>query len=339
MFGCVMNDKKVQIDGVQILRFWAAMGVVLFHVGSSLQIAFGFSDNLFGFGAAGVDVFFVISGFIIAYTARPEKGVLNFVRRRLARIIPIYWFLTIGVAGIALFLPFLLNSTVFEWGHLLKSLFFIPHEAPNGVVKPMLFLGWTLNYEMFFYALFALALVAGRHASIVCSAVMLLFVVAGQVVDVDSIAWRFYTNTIILEFLYGMGLYAAFRYWPDLFGRYGSLLFMLFIASVLTSFMVSDLPRFVGQGMPSLFLVASALSIKEVRRKTLLLMVVGGDISYSMYLSHPYLIQPVIKVLAPKLGFWLSLPLCFVAVVACIFGAYVLYRIVEIPSQRFLQKP
>ena len=123
--------------GLQVLRFVAALAVVLFHIGSGLQIEFGYQNNIFVFGAAGVDIFFVISGFIIAYTTDATKGAWVFCRRRVVRIVPLYWTLTLGVAAVALARPDLLNSTVVNGETLLKSLFFIPFEKTNGMVQPV----------------------------------------------------------------------------------------------------------------------------------------------------------------------------------------------------------
>ena len=114
--------------GLQILRFDAAFAVVLFHIGSGYQIEFGNQSNPFSFGAAGVDVFFVLSGFIIAMTTDPARGTWYFCLRRIVRVVPLYWILTLGIAVIGLIVPSLLNSTTVTFETLFKSLFFIPSQ-------------------------------------------------------------------------------------------------------------------------------------------------------------------------------------------------------------------
>jgi peptidoglycan/LPS O-acetylase OafA/YrhL len=109
-----------------------------------------FSKNYFAFGNHGVDVFFVLSGFVITYTAHPEKGSLYFMKRRAARIIPLYWLLTFGVGLLSIIRPDFLLTTTFNINNLLLSLAFIPYIKESGLTQPILFLGWTLNYEMFF---------------------------------------------------------------------------------------------------------------------------------------------------------------------------------------------
>ena len=126
-----------KITNIQVLRFIAAFSVMMVHL------------PLIGFGIWGVDIFFVISGFIMMYVT--EKNHKNFFLKRLIRIIPIYWILTFGVFSVAILKPDLLNNTTADYEHLLKSLFFIPFNKNETGHFPILFLGWTLNYEMIFY--------------------------------------------------------------------------------------------------------------------------------------------------------------------------------------------
>src|SRR5689334_18462264 len=86
--------RPTQIPSLQILRFIAAFMVVLFHLGSGVAVEYGLSGNVFGIGASGVDIFFILSGFVIAYTTDPERGIGYFALRRLARVVPLYWVLT-----------------------------------------------------------------------------------------------------------------------------------------------------------------------------------------------------------------------------------------------------
>jgi exopolysaccharide production protein ExoZ len=159
----LMNDvaasvKSKNLPSLQILRFVAAFSVVLFHLGSGIAVELGSSDNVFDFGTVGVDIFFVLSGFIISYTARPERGIGYFAIRRFARVVPLYWLLTLSVIAIVTIKPSLLNSTTVTYDAVVKSFLFIPYEKSSGAVQPLLFLGWTLCYEMFFYVIYATCL-------------------------------------------------------------------------------------------------------------------------------------------------------------------------------------
>ncbi|WP_224004114.1 acyltransferase [Aureimonas sp. SA4125] len=100
-----------RLHALQILRIIAAMMVVLYHVGSGLSAEYQTRIHQFSLGYSGVDIFFVLSGFIITYTSRPGQGVLDFIVRRVARVVPLYWFLTSAVIVLAIVTPSLLNST------------------------------------------------------------------------------------------------------------------------------------------------------------------------------------------------------------------------------------
>src|SRR5882672_247790 len=165
------------LDSVQALRALAALCVVVYHV------------DFVGRGAFGVDIFFVISGFIICHvTAKDHDG---FLRKRLIRIVPLYWAGTLCLYCLGLVAPRLLQSEPTLSG-LVNSLLFIPYAKEGGRVYPILFLGWTLNYEMFFYALFACALALNRRlAPITVCAALVVLVAAGQPVAPSSVIGRF----------------------------------------------------------------------------------------------------------------------------------------------------
>jgi peptidoglycan/LPS O-acetylase OafA/YrhL len=128
-----------KIEVIQVLRFLAAFSVMMVHL------------PVIGFGIWGVDIFFVISGFIMMYVT--ENNQKNFLVKRIIRIVPLYWILTLGVFSIAIFYPDLLNNTTANFEHLIKSLFFIPFDKNGSGHFPILFLGWTLNFEVIFYIL------------------------------------------------------------------------------------------------------------------------------------------------------------------------------------------
>src|ERR1019366_7660876 len=112
----------------------------------------GFTNQLWG--QQGVDVFFVISGFIMMQVSRRETRPLAFLRARAIRIIPLYWLVTLAWA-------MLHHAT--SWRDLLLSLAFVPHLAPAGQESPVLMQGWTLVYDVSFYACFGAALVVPRR--------------------------------------------------------------------------------------------------------------------------------------------------------------------------------
>jgi peptidoglycan/LPS O-acetylase OafA/YrhL len=332
----VAKHRPSRLPSLQVLRFLAAFLVVLFHAGAGLQIEYGLSSNLFHYGASGVDVFFVLSGFIIAYTSDASRGVFYFLKRRVARIVPLYWFLTAGVIVIALVMPQLLNSTVVNAETVWKSFLFIPYEKDSGLLQPILFLGWTLCYEMYFYLVFAGALMAGRQTPWVVCAVISLVVLIGAAWPEGPVLWRFYSDPITLEFLYGVLLHQLFLRWPLL--RQGSLPLAAVLCGVGLVLYAAGvgLPRFLGQGVPAAILVTGFLCLRLPEGRTVALLVVLGDASYSLYLSHPYLLQLPIKLLGASHGLAVAALASAVFVGVAVLASLALFFCIEKPAQRLV---
>lgn len=159
-------------------------------------------------GALGVDLFFVISGFIMVLTTfGKDVTPANFMRRRLERIVPLYWLFTLSVAGLVAIWPNLMPSVRPTSETLIKSLLFIPHLSAGmpGEGWPIVVVGWTLNYEMFFYLLFALSLFAPRPFPTLI-AVLALLVGIGFIHKFDGQVGNAYTNPRLLEFALGAAI-------------------------------------------------------------------------------------------------------------------------------------
>ena len=139
------------LRNLHLLRAIAALAVVYFHTTS--EAGLNLSANI---GSHGVDVFFVISGFIIPYISAHSSD--RFLLRRIIRIVPFYWTATMVVFSTAALAPHILHSTRVDYVQLMCSLFFIPRETSYPGMVPTLVLGWSLNYEMSFYVMFGLAL-------------------------------------------------------------------------------------------------------------------------------------------------------------------------------------
>lgn len=327
------------IASVQILRAVAALSVFAFHLSDSFATDFGgASDNPFEIGAAGVDIFFVISGFIICYTTKSSQEARRFVVKRCARIIPLYYLLTFGVFGIALVAPQLLNSTTADPVHLLKSLAFIPFMKASGEVYPVLFLGWTLNYEMFFYAIFALALLARGNRIYVVSILLLAVYVAGRLYEGTNIPLRFFTAGIILEFLWGCLVFLAYDRAPY-YLRYLRPFWPLAIALLLVqNFYELPLPQEFSKGLPAALLLASLVTVSMGTSAPVRFFARLGDASYSIYLIHPYVIQAFVKLAVPLLG--ASVPVIVLvslaSLTATLLVSLLLWSLFERPTNRWL---
>ena len=172
-----------QLQGIQALRAIAALLVVFGHAAHEAEaiaarVGVPAIDPSFLYWGSGVDIFFVISGFIMVHTSaelfgRPGAWRI-FLGRRIARIVPLYWLLTSLLLIGSLFVPQLLNVPIGDWQHILASYLFIPSLRGGSEIRPVMALGWTLNFEMFFYLLFAGAMFLPLRRGMAALAVTLL---------------------------------------------------------------------------------------------------------------------------------------------------------------------
>jgi exopolysaccharide production protein ExoZ len=286
-----------KLYGIQYLRAFAATGVVLFHAAER-------TGGHFAIGAAGVDIFFVISGFIM-WVIAAERPVppARFLAERVRRIVPVYWIAT-GVMIVGALLGLFPNLKL-TLGHAIGSLFFIPHRSPsNGQIWPVLVQGWTLNYEIFFYLIFAGTLALAQRARLAALAsIFLALAAAGLLVESRNPLVLTYTNPIILEFLIGA---VIGKLWLD--GRMpGPRVGIGLVAVALSGFAFVGV-TYVGFGPLTFGPLAAALvtgtlslersgAVGRIQSLTYL-----GDASYSIYLWHTLAISVV-----AKLAGWLSL--------------------------------
>lgn len=200
-----------EILSVVYLRAICAVFIVLFHAAGRDDITgTGQSplEQAFALGASRVDIFFVISGFVlfIATATRGGEPPGGFLLRRMARITPLYWVFTLALAITALGWPKLFPNLKPTAQDIALSLFFIPHFSASRPDKiwPILVQGWALTYEVIFYVIFALALFARRANWLsVMAAVMIGLVLLGLVLRPETAFGLTVTDPVLLEFLGG----------------------------------------------------------------------------------------------------------------------------------------
>ena len=298
------------IYNVHLLRVAAALAVVYYHITSDAGLNLPLACGTFG-----VDIFFVVSGFIIAYIG--TKSPDFFLVRRFIRIVPFYWSASLLLFCVAWFFPQLLHQTKGDLPHLLYSLFFIPHETPYSGMFPTMILGWTLNYEMYFYLLFAVALLLSRRfAPLICSAFLTLIVLAIALSGTENESLKFYSRPIVFEFIFGIVVYYVvmmFDRRPDHFREVRWLKWLLVASTAAASVFIIvqglyagfGLPRQIASGVPALIIVLGAILIEKLYRIQVKnkLMFVLGESSYILYLIHPYIIYGVLRlVVGPASG-------------------------------------
>lgn len=329
-----------RIASLQILRFFAAFGVVVFHFYSEVQHRLGYELKYFHIGALGVDIFFVISGFIISYVAARDASASNFFLKRIFRIVPLYWTLTLAVFLVALILPQVLNGSSANVTHLVKSLLFIPFEKEPGLATPLLFLGWTLNYEMFFYATMALSMVISRRNAIPLTAAIICGYYFGSLLWVSKgVVWAFYSNSIILEFVFGLVIYLAWERWPHIFIKIRYIWILGAVLLICQQFWHPDFVKAIDKGIPAAMIVMGVLGSKLEEGRLTNILSSLGDASFSVYLCHPFVLQFFFKFIEPHFKLGLSGYIAS-SVIVCslvILPSLMLYRLLEYPSNAFLK--
>lgn len=347
--------KAEHFQGIQILRGIAASAIVLVH--SQYGTVARTSTNVFAWDQmleAGVDLFFVISGFIMMLVSDPKAGRETtgggFLVRRIERIVPLYWFYMLLLIAGALVFPSLLRWTVLTPELVLNSFLFVPAFHPvNGNVQPLISIGWTLQYEMFFYLLFAVAVRRGLGIRIVWIAyIFLCLVIGARYAERQTAFVVFVGNPIVFEFLAGMVLYWMLR--RGLVVRRAAIpiaflvlpLLVWSIGSGAAAPLVEGLDpkwhRCFAWGLPAALLVYSMLAFREIPGPIGRGLERLGDASYSLYLSHLFVVALVAK-LWTKAGFEISPAFgLFVVLPAAIGGAFLSYHFAEKPLGRLARR-
>ncbi|MCJ2054387.1 acyltransferase [Methylobacterium sp. J-070] len=308
----------------------------------------------------GVDLFFVISGFVIVLASGRQRGTpggrARFLAHRIARVVPLYWLASLLYLGLALARPDLLGeaaSLAREPAYLLAGFLFWPAARPDGTVQPLYGLGWTLNYEAFFYVLFAAGLGFGRRAAVAwLVAILGLLAAAGAVVPDLPLPVRFWADPIVLEFAAGAVLALAYQegFRPAAPVRVGfamlGVLGLLLAARALAGLDGADgILRPLLVGVPAALLVAASLgpghdaAQSAHRPAPLRALAALGDASYALYLVHPFVLRLGREVLmrlglAPALHPWGGMVAMLLASVG---AALLVHRLVERPLSRRLR--
>jgi exopolysaccharide production protein ExoZ len=333
---------------VQYLRGVAALMVVFHHALNQLNRHGSGTIRIEShIGQAGVDIFFVISGFIMFYIISVRKPTpTSFWLDRAIRVVPLYWFYTLLMILIAFVLPNVLKTAVFDVSHSIKSLLFIPtfHPKMESNIWPILVQGWTLNYEMFFYLLFGGTLFIKTLKGILVTqlGIFILLTSMGVFIISDNPLWRTYTNPLLLEFLSGTVLGYLVHHNKLKSKLFGLVLFVSGVCGLVLNVYFPELSpnRILAWGIPSFLIVAGAISIelnsKVSELKTLKVL---GDSSYSLYLVHTFVLG-VIGFGWSRLSIsnmYFDILMIAVCLVISSLAGYVSYVLIEKPTTKYLK--
>jgi exopolysaccharide production protein ExoZ len=284
---------RTQLLSIQYLRGLAALSVLVTH---ALQWPLAeINMALLKTGRLGVDVFFVISGFIITSIAGDGRlDPKEFLVRRSFRIVPAYWAATLLITILAVAMPTLFRTTIPTIEGLMKSLLFIPSLEPKA---PLLLLGWSLNFEVFFYLLFAsLFFLRSEVRTLVLLGIFAVLIGVGQFCNGLGHVETFYTSPSLVGFSVGTILAQAYRH--GLITRFCSQLRWTTLAAscvLLVAFYVVEwngeeeiaLWKHLLMSTTALSIVSFGLSHEAAGDVTYVRFFKSiGDISYSVYLFH-----------------------------------------------------
>ena len=328
------QEIKNTYTGIQALRFVAAMLVVLAHSTAMVNERMHLDMFKWRAGWSGVDIFFVISGFVMAISSRTllqrANGWKIFITRRLIRIVPLYWVATTLKLATIIALPALALDSPLELWNTIASYLFIPtFDDTSLLAAPLLKVGWTLNYEMFFYAIFTLALFLGK-SPLKFTAAIFAIAVAANLFSTPKFPYAYgFLEPILMEFVMGMlvaklcmrvnninagvntGLNIGAKNFIDKLLQYisttkaGAIIgAVAVVISFAIMFNCAEQPiwwRWAYWGIPSMVIVLVAALGEPALRKVLpKILATLGDSSYSLYLFHTFTV-PLLGTLMLKL--------------------------------------
>jgi len=347
-----VQNTSSKIDPLQAIRAFASITVMLFH-GTSIiheRLGYLFLGNFFLAGFSGVDVFFVLSGFIILYTSSTGKNnTLKFLKKRFIRIYPIYWVITALLIAAFFISPSAEQSYKGDTGIIFGSFSLFPQK------RYVLGVAWTLSYEVIFYLVFALTYFRKPtylfYALTVWIGVILLFHFLSIKTDIYAI--NALTSPIILDFSFGCLVAYLYRQNSDFrhsgWFFWGGFLLFILMWIIFYKLKISDPSTFSGDmhtvylfGIPAAFLIFGALYLNVAVPR---LLVYLGDASYSLYLVHGTALSILIKIVTHFnqvllfSSFWGAIAL-FIStlIISCCFYSLVEKKLLMFLNQMFVAR-
>jgi len=267
-----------------MLRAVAALNVVFFHIVGTAQ-NYGLGTRalavLHGWGANGVDIFFVISGFIMVYVqAHKHYSPRRFILNRAQRIVPLYWSLSALFVALYLLMPGAFRELELTPGWVASSFAFLSRPLHHS--NPIIAFGWTLEFEVLFYLIFAMSLVS---RSIPTAAATAMTLIAGFVLVSRQL--------ILIEFAAGMTIGLVFL-WRQIAPRWALLAVIVGVLGLASSIGRPDVEdvRVLVWGIPAALIVFGLVNLPQY---DLPLLARLGDASYSIYLIQVFTIPVFYK--------------------------------------------
>ncbi|MCB1616807.1 MAG: acyltransferase [Pseudomonadales bacterium] len=346
---------KNKLKNVQGLRALAAILVVGMHM-YAIETKYSGSETLLSsfmkVGASGVDLFFIISGFIMVTVTTSSAGdysqrPLRFIYQRGSRIYPLYWFITLATCLAWLLIPGFVRLENVSVAYVVNSFLLIPQQE-----LPLLVVGWSLIYELYFYLVFMLFLALPRKYLRQLITSWLLLVLLGnytirQQPELFGPAIKLMCNPLCIEFIAGCYLALLLEQTQ----RWGKTTFCLgfFLLSAGWSYYYQieyrgDIYGWERVGLflpPYLLILYGAVAMeREQNRETPAWCIAIGDASYSLYLTHILVLSTLGRVWEPynREGLFDNGIVLIAMFLVTVFAGLLCYRLIEKPMLDFTHR-
>lgn len=337
-----LDTSRGMLFTIQFLRGIAAVMVVMTHVAHKGNQYGTSSLNWFNIGGSGVDLFFIISGFIMCYTTHNKKITpANFIKNRISRIIPLYWALSFLALLVFIIAPNLVNSSGGETG-IIESFFLIPSG-----VKFLIQNGWTLSFEFYFYIIFSAFIFLTNKPTIRyigISSIILTLAMTGVICAPTNSFATFLTNQLLLEFSLGIiGFYCIKNFKFN--GAYSILLITTgLLLLIYKNFHGSHdfiFERVITIGLPMFFVFVGLVSLESffAEKKGVVKSAFEyiGDISYSTYLVHPFALS-ALALLLKKMNLVNEFIFPVILISGAIISGSLVYHWFEMPVAKLIKE-
>jgi len=339
-----MNNSFVSIH---VLRAVAAMLVLFAHLWTPFSMM-GVKFPNFIEGAAGVDLFFVISGFVMVYSSEKffgqPGGSARFLGHRLSRIVPLYWVAS-TIRLIQILKAHVFSISDLSWPFIVLCYLFYPAARPSGSFSPLLGVGWTLNFEMFFYVIFTIAVLFRRRMAVLFAVVTLSALSIGGSLELFPQPLAYLTAYPFLwEFIYGILIAFAYRESLRLTPlisvtlTVAGAIFYVWTCTLHASGEIAEF-REIFWGIPAACVI-TGLTLSQIPAQTKFWMplVVIGEASYALYLTHTITLDMLYFHLARKIHVanypWIYAVFEFTVAILIAIG---IHFYIEKPMTRFLR--
>ena len=326
-------------NSIQALRGITAVLVALEHV------------RFLSCGAFGVDIFFCISGFMAMFSS--HYTAKDFLKKRIIRIYPFYALMTIGTFFLLLLFPGMFHLSQANPVALFKSLLFVPFEISDGIIQPLVRVGWTINYEMLFYLLFTISMrLSHKYRGFICSGLLAVLVLVTHLLPIDSVLLTFYGDYIQFEFI--LGIIAYYIVWKIYtiweinskaeihshcqLCRSLALLLLILLAITKHQTPIAGIGRLLYWGIPT-FIIVLLFFIMDLRLSTPRWLITLGNMSFSIYLIHYYPLMFIDRKIFSLESFSpMALLVTILGLVIVITVSYVTHLLIEKKLSAFLRK-